>query len=76
MDFLNECIFQMEVEELIPFKLLSVQIDGREYDMVLHCRPATDEEMKNIGHIKAATYSALEVRQKDGRYSADLIFDT
>jgi len=76
VDFLNECIYVMEVEELVPISLHSLKYDGKTLDAVLRCRPVAANETKEIGHIKAATYSDLEVRQVEGRFQARIVFDT
>jgi len=76
VDFLNECIFIMEVEEIIPYGLQSIQIEENTYSLVILCRNVSEAEKKEIGHIKAATYSGLDVIEKDGRFRTNIIFDT
>jgi len=76
VDFLNECIYIVEVEELIPFQIKSVKFDGKNLDSVIQCRPIKKEERADSGHIKAATYAALEVTETDGIYRTRIIFDT
>ena len=76
VDFLNDCIYQMEVGEQVPFRLEDVEFNDGVLQAKLKSRPVREEERTEIGHIKAATYSALEVKINDGMYSATIIFDT
>ena len=76
VDFLNECIYLMEVEELIPHLLLVAEYSAGKLKAAIQCRRVTHEDRLYIGHIKAATYSDLEVTEVDGIYYARIIFDT
>jgi SHS2 domain-containing protein len=76
VDFLNDCIYLMEVGEQVPFRLEDVEYNDGVLKAKLKSRPIREEERTEIGHIKAATYSALEVKFIDGVYSATIIFDT
>ena len=76
VDFLNECIYLMEVEDLVPYGLRSIAYSNHVLDAVLLCRPVGGEDSQTIGHIKAATYSDLEVKDVDGKYEAKIVFDT
>jgi SHS2 domain-containing protein len=76
VDFLNECIYLMEVEELVPVAIGSLKLHKNRLEAILNCRDATDRDMPEIGHIKAATYSDLQIENIDGMYHAKVIFDT
>ncbi len=76
VDFLNECIYLMEVEDLVPFRIHSISYDGDSLRSVIHCRPVRKSERNEIGHIKAATYSDLKVEKTDSEYRTRIIFDT
>lgn len=76
VDFLNECIYLMEVEDLVPCDLRSVHYSGATLEAVLLCRPVGKPDLEAIGHIKAATYSDLEVKKSGERYEAVIVFDT
>jgi SHS2 domain-containing protein len=76
VDFLNECIFLMEVEELIPFEFSVIEYSRGMLKAALKCREATRDDKMCIGHIKAATYSDLEVTELEGQYYARIVFDT
>jgi SHS2 domain-containing protein len=76
VDFLNECIYAMEVDEIIPYRIASMTYDSENLSMLLNTRPLTDHEKPSIGHIKAATYSDLNVEKTDDRFRAKIIFDT
>ncbi len=76
VDFLNDCIYMMEVGEQVPFRLEDVVYNDGVLQAILKSRPVREEERTEIGHIKAATYSSLEVKINDGIYSATIIFDT
>ena len=76
VDFLNECIYLMEVENLVPVRLHSFEWREKDIDMVILCRGVIEEEKPEIGHVKAATYSDLEVVEVDGKFHAKIIFDT
>ncbi len=76
VDFLNECICLMEVEELIPHLILVVEYSRGSLKAAIQCRRVTPKDRMFIGHIKAATYSDLEVTEVDGIYYARIIFDT
>jgi len=76
VDFLNECIYIMEVNVRIPIGLDSTEYEDGSLTADLKCRPIRDVERSEIGHVKAATYSALEVTHADGTYRATIIFDT
>lgn len=76
VDFLSECIFAIEVEEVIPYEIRELSYDGCSLIAKLHCRPIRNDERKELGHIKAATYSDLQVIEQDGIYRAKIVFDT
>jgi len=76
VDFLNECIFLTEVEELVPLGIIDLKLEKNSMDATLQCREVTEEDRPEIGHIKAATYSDLQIENVDGVYKAKLIFDT
>ncbi len=76
VDFLNECIFLMEVEELIPFELSMIEISDDVLRAAMRCRMVMPGDRPYVGHIKAATYSDLEVTEAGGIYYARIIFDT
>jgi SHS2 domain-containing protein len=76
VDFLSECIFAIEVEEIVPYEICELSYDGHTLIANMHSRPIRDDERKELGHIKAATYSDLEVVEDDGIYRAKIVFDT
>ena len=76
VDFLNECIYLMEVEDLVPIRIGSLRLRENRMDAVLQCRVVTDKDLPEVGHIKAATYSDLQIENIDGMYHAKEIFDT
>ncbi len=76
VDFLGECIYLMEVSEHMPVGFESLTVNDGNLNAVIKCRKVRENERNEVGHIKAATYSGLEVKLVDGRFSAVLIFDT
>jgi len=76
VDFLNECIYLMEVEDLVPLRVGNLRLRENRMDAVLQCREVSDRDLSEIGHIKAATYSDLQIENIDGMYRAIVIFDT
>ncbi len=76
VDFLNECIYVMEVEEVIPFKIIELNYDSKILTARIMCRNIRNDERRELGHIKAATYSDLQVIEVDGKLTAKIVFDT
>lgn len=76
VDFLNECIYLLQVEELVPHELKSVSYSDGNLIAEIDCRNLREDEAHNAEIIKATTYSNLEVKFADGIYSATIIFDT
>jgi SHS2 domain-containing protein len=76
VDFLNECIYLMDAEELIPYKIHWLALKADSLDAVLHCRDVSDEERSRVTHIKAATYSDLEIVRVGNLFRAKIILDT
>jgi SHS2 domain-containing protein len=76
VDFLNDCIYLMDAEDLVPFKIKSLQFSRGNLSATLTCRPLKDDERARITHIKAATYSNLSVEKIADRYKARIVFDT
>ena len=76
VDFLSECIYVIEVEEVIPYEIEEVTYDGNVLIAKIRCRPIRNDERKELGHIKAATYSDLKVLKVEGHFTAKIIFDT
>ncbi|MFH1675441.1 MAG: archease [bacterium] len=76
VDFLGECIYLMEVEDLIPFEIRSINFLDGNLDTVLVLRNAGKIDMGKIGHIKAVTYHDLNVIESDGVFRATIVFDT
>lgn len=76
VDFLSECIYVMEVEEVIPYNIAELTYDGHELIVKMYCRPIRNSEQSDLGHIKAATYSDLKVTEESGIFRATIIFDT
>ena len=76
VDFLNECIYLMDAEDLVPFRIHFLRYDSGELEATFHCRPVSQDERQRIMHIKAATCSDLSVQQVGNRYVAKIIFDT
>jgi len=76
VDFLNECIYLMDGEDLLPFRIQFLNYSPGELEAVFHCRDVADVEKPRITHIKAATYSNLAVEQVGETYRAKIIFDT
>ncbi|HEX9744570.1 MAG TPA: archease [bacterium] len=76
VDFLNDCIYYMDIEETIPVKILSIKYnEDDELECELICRPLEDNERMLAGKIKSTTYSDLEVTESDGIYNTTIIFD-
>lgn len=76
VDFLNECVYLMEVEDLVPLRIGNLRLLENRMDAVLYCRDVVDKDLPEIGHIKAATYSDLQIENIDGMYRARVVFDT
>jgi SHS2 domain-containing protein len=76
VDFLNECIYVVEVEEEIPYAIKKINYDGKILAANLRCRPIRKDERRELGHVKAATYSDLKVIETDGVFGARIVFDT
>jgi len=76
VDFLNECVYLMEVEDLVPVGIHELTYGDDSLRAVLLCRPVIDADRPDIGHVKAATYSDLNVELSDGMYKAKIVFDT
>jgi SHS2 domain-containing protein len=76
VDFLNECIYLMDGEDLVPFRIGFLEYEPGELNAKFQCRQVADLERPRITHIKAATYSGLTVEQVGDVYRAKIIFDT
>jgi SHS2 domain-containing protein len=76
VDFLNDCIYLMDAEDMLPFKIKSLEFSRGNLNATLICRPLKDSEHPQVTHIKAATYSNLSVEKTGDRYKARIIFDT
>ena len=76
VDFLNECLYLMEVEELVPYKIESINYIGTVLEADMRCRDVINEDSDATGQIKSTTYSDLEVQKVDDRFEATIIFDT
>lgn len=76
VDFLNECIYLMDGEELVPFRINHFEYSPGKITAVFLCRKVLSHEIPTITHIKAATYSDLKVERSDNGFSTQIIFDT
>ena len=76
VDFLNECIYLMDGEDLVPFKIESLEFHPDHLAAVFSCREVKEDERPRIAHIKAATYSDLAIEFAEGTYKTRIIFDT
>jgi SHS2 domain-containing protein len=76
VDFLNECIYLMDAEDLVPFRIKTVKQEDNEIVAEIQCRGIKESDKGLLGHIKAATYSDLSVKEIDGNFEATIVFDT
>jgi len=76
VDFLTECIYLMEVHSKIPVRIENLALTDDSLRLDFICRAVRDEELPEIGHIKAVTYHDLDVKEIGGKFEAVIVFDT
>lgn len=73
--FLNEIIFLDETDDFIPAGVVSLDIRGDRLRASLEGQTMNAASQARTGHIKAATYHELEIRDSGDGFRIRVIFD-
>jgi len=73
--FLNELIYLEETSGLIPGKVKKLWIREPNLFAVIRCADSSAINPADRGHIKAATYHDLEIKQSESGIRLKVIFD-
>jgi SHS2 domain-containing protein len=73
--FLNEIIYLVETQDLIPGKIKKIWISGQNLFAIVRCAEGSAVDPAIRTHIKAATYHGLQINESDQGVRIRVIFD-
>jgi SHS2 domain-containing protein len=75
IQFLNEMIYLGETQDLLPGKVKKLWLSGPNLFAIIRCAESTAVDPADRGHIKAATYHGLEIKEAETEVRIKVIFD-
>jgi SHS2 domain-containing protein len=74
-NFLEEFLFLLDSEEFIPSKVQEVKLDKEKFTIVAKVSGDSVDKKYEINHIKAITYSEMEIKHLPNRWICQVVLD-